>query len=534
MSEIKILDCTLRDGGYYNSWDFPIGVVNDYLNSMVEAKVDIVELGLRTRGKDCLYGEAAFTKDSYLDQLTLPDQLKYGVMVNASDFVKADSPDAVIRELFPRAKGDTNVSLVRIACHVHEFKKALEVSGLLKDMGFDVGYNLMQVADRSEGEIKEIFGCGKNFPVDVLYFADSLGSMNPQHTKQIIQWIKSTWSGEIGIHTHDNMGLALQNTLSAADEGVTWLDATVTGMGRGPGNARTEEVVIEISQRLGKDINLMPLLRLINSYFAPMKKGKGWGSNPYYYLAGKYGIHPTYIQEMLSDSRYNEEEIFNAIGVLKNQGGKKFSFDQLNGARSIPLAGELEGISANDFVQGRDVLIVASGDSAKKHQVALESFVKQKKPLVVALNVCDSLDGSIVDYRIASHPMRILGDWVIHKRLPQKLIAPKTLIPSDAKEADIENKVINFPYQVKESTFAFSCDSVVLPNSMVVSYALGFAIAGGAKRIYLAGFDGFGGNDARTKEVQEVFSTIASFSDTTLVSLTETEYSIAVKSVYGL
>ena len=78
--------------------------------------------------------------------------------------------------------------------------------------------------------------------------ADSMGGMNPSQTATIVRWLRAGWAGALGVHTHDNLGMALRNTLCAMDEGVTWLDATVTGMGRGPGNARTEELVIEVAE----------------------------------------------------------------------------------------------------------------------------------------------------------------------------------------------------------------------------------------------------------------------------------------------
>ena len=85
------------------------------------------------------------------------------------------------------------------------------------------------------------------------------------------------------------------------------MDSTATVMGRGPGNARTEELAIEIAQRRGTAANMVPLMQLLREHFKPMQAQYSWGTNPYYYLAGKYGIHPTYIQEMLNDSRYREE-----------------------------------------------------------------------------------------------------------------------------------------------------------------------------------------------------------------------------------
>ena len=242
-----VLDCTLRDGGYYNSWNFPQHVVEQYLQAMDAANVDIVELGMRSLKNDGFKGAAGFTTDEYLDTLPLPSTLKVGVMVNASELVNASSLEEALALLFPNNAEKSKVDLVRIACHVHEFEHALPACKWLKDRGFLVGFNLMQIAERSQTEVEALALAASKYDIDALYFADSMGSMGPEQCKTIIAWFKKHWSGAIGIHTHDNMGKALQNTLTAIEEGVTWLDATVTGMGRGPGNARTEESVIEVA-----------------------------------------------------------------------------------------------------------------------------------------------------------------------------------------------------------------------------------------------------------------------------------------------
>lgn len=114
-------------------------------------------------------------------------------------------------------------------------------------------------------------------------------------------------------------------------------------MGRGPGNARTEELVIEAETlRPGRRANLVPLTTLIRRYFGPMKAECGWGTNPFYYLSGKYGIHPTYIQEMLGDTRYDEEDILAVIDHLRDTGGKRFSTSMMESARNFYRAAPQE------------------------------------------------------------------------------------------------------------------------------------------------------------------------------------------------
>ena len=116
----------------------------------------------------------------------------------------------------------------------------------------------MQVADRSTEEVERFGQLASHYPLDVLYFADSLGGIDPEQTASLVQALRKHWRGALGIHTHDNMGRALANTLRAVSEGVSWVDSTVTGMGRGPGNLQTEYMLIELEKIRGKKVNLGP------------------------------------------------------------------------------------------------------------------------------------------------------------------------------------------------------------------------------------------------------------------------------------
>ena len=139
----------------------------------------------------------------------------------------------------------------------------MPVASWLTERGYRVGINLMQIADRTPEEVAELTRITRGWPIEVLYFADSMGSMTPDDTARIVGLPHKGWNSSLGIHTHHNLGLALANTLRAHAEGVTWLDATVTGMGRGPGNARTEEIAIEAELLRDRRANLVPLMTLI-------------------------------------------------------------------------------------------------------------------------------------------------------------------------------------------------------------------------------------------------------------------------------
>ncbi|BCN93944.1 hypothetical protein THMIRHAM_17290 [Thiomicrorhabdus immobilis] len=534
---VKLLDCTLRDGGYYNEWDFSNSLVTDYLSAMDALNVDYVEIGFRSLKMEGFKGGYAYSTDAFLNDLGIPKSLqnKIGVMLNGSELVEVSiEMDAILEELFVKAE-DSPVSLVRVACHVNQFEACLPAASWLKAKGYQVGFNLMQVADCDELEISHLAKKASQFPIDVLYFADSMGSLTPQETTKIVRAFKQGWQGELGIHTHDNMGNALANSLKAIEEGVQWLDATVTGMGRGPGNGKTEYLAIELQNRYQKSGNLTPLFELIRNYFDALQKHYGWGSNPYYYLAGKFGIHPSYIQEMLSDSRYNDEDVLAVIEHLKSEGGKRFNLSTLEAARHF-FSGEPTGTwQPASVLSNREVLILGAGPSVKQHRRAIESYIKAKQPFVIALNTQKNIDESLINIRAACHPIRLLADCSEHVKLSQPLATPFHMLPDDVR-AELKNKkTLDFGLTIQACQFSFDSTNCTLPNSLVVAYALAIATSGQAKSIYLAGFDGYSADDLRKKETDEVFNLYQKHQDAlSLQSITPTLYEIPSISVYAL
>lgn len=533
---VVLLDCTLRDGGYYNDWDFPIELINSYLSAMQAAGVAVVELGLRSLKNEGFKGACAYTTDNFIRSLVIPPSVKIGVMVNAAELLSDDlALNVILDRLFPEPASSSPVSLVRIACHVHEFSKALPASEWLKERGFTVGFNLMQVADRSQAEIENLSLHASRWPLDVLYFADSMGSMDPAQAAVIVGWLRKHWQGPLGIHTHDNMSMALQNTLRALAEGVTWLDATVTGMGRGPGNAKTEYLALELAQRSGSTCNMVPLMSLIRKVFQPMQHRCGWGTNTYYYLAGKYGIHPTYIQEMLGDSRYSDEDVLAVIEHLRVEGGKKFSLNTLDAARHFYEGAPRGTWNPASLLKGREVILLGSGPGVAAHREALEAYIRRAKPFVLALNTQSNISAELINLRVACHPVRLLADCETHRRLPQPLVTPASMLPSDVQNAFAGKELLDFGIEVKEKTFAFHDCYAVLPNSLVIAYALALVTSGQARQLLLAGFDGYAAGDPRTPEMQQVFNMyMDNQSKIDVAAITPSRYLLPARSIYAM
>lgn len=532
---LVLIDCTLRDGGYYNSWDFDRELIAEYLAAMNEAGVDIVEIGFRSFEKVGFKGACAYSTDDFITGLPIAAGQKIGVMVNAAEILKHSAGVIPATRLLFRSASESPVVLVRFACHLHEFEATLPACAWLKEQGYRVGINLMQVADRSDEEIQTIGALAANYPLDVLYFADSLGSMDPEQTSRIILLLRKHWSGAIGIHTHDNMGRAVANSLRAIDMGASWVDATVTGMGRGPGNAQTEYMLIELEGRLARQSRISPLLSLIRKRFGPMQHEYGWGRNPYYHLTGKYGIHPTYVQEMLTDPRYGEAEILAVIEHLRLEGGKKFSVQTMEHGRLMVGQSERGQWRPADVMSGREVLILGAGQGAHSHSLAIESYICRAKPIVLALNTVTPIDQSLIDYRVACHPFRLMADSQKYSSMPQPLIMPAYRIGGGFESTNGSFPVLDFGLSVQPGAFYFGDDHAVAPCSLAIAYALAIASSGRAKRVLLAGFDGYSADDPRFLEMVELLELYQAKEDSApLEAVTPTRYSIPATSIYAM
>lgn len=530
-----ILDCTLRDGGYYTEWDFPADVIQEYLNATAAAGVDIVELGMRSLDNDGFKGPCAFTTDDFIRQFEIPDLVQLGVMVNASELLINGVLNIVaLEKLFPEAASTSPINLVRIACHEHELVVTLPASQWLRNRGYQVGFNLMQISELTEQDIYNLAEEVAHWPVDVLYFADSLGDLDAERTTAIVKNLRAAWPGAVGIHAHDNMGLAQSNSLQALADGVSWIDATVSGMGRGPGNTRTELLVLEVCGQSQSFPSLAPLLTLIRRYFDPIRKQYGWGTNTYYYLAAKHGIHPSYVQKMLADSRYDSEDIISVIEHLKVEGARHYSADRLEFARHFYPSEPAGSWDPAEELTDRDVLILGAGLSATIYADAVKALIERDSPVVLALNTQKIIDDTLVDYRAACHPIRLLADIEEHLRLDTPLITPVSMLPTDIAQSLNAKVTRDYGLNIQPGCFKPQANYAILPNSLVIAYALAVAARGGARRVYLVGFDGYGPNDPRTHEVARIFSAYEnSVTSPPLISLTPTEYSIRTQSIYS-
>ncbi len=523
---MKILDCTLRDGGYYNNWEFNKDLINEYLKVMEDIKVDYVEIGFRFIDKVRTKGPCAYSQESFLKSLKIPKNLKIGIMINAADFVNSRDIISLAKKNFKKKK-DSLISLVRIACHYNEIESSLPLINWLKKSGYKVGVNIMQIPELSFRDIKKSSLLIKKAKADILYFADSLGSLDGEKTAKIIKKIRKFWKGPMGIHTHDNMGKALENSISAIKNSVEWIDCTVTGMGRGPGNTKTEYAILQFKNKKLSNDKLVNLLKLIKNYFEPIKDKYKWGSNPFYYYAGLNSIHPSFVQEMLGTNLFDTEDIYSNLNYLSTVGGKKYSKELISLGKKL-YKNVNKGIWQPDkVIKNKDVLIIGPGNSVLKSKNKIIKFIKKYKPVVLVLNAINPIPKRYIFGHIVCHTLRLLSDVDKYQKINKFLITPYSSFSKNIKLKIKSKKILDFGLQVKNKKFKFERNYVVLPNSLAITYALGISTSGCAKKIYLAGLDGYDANSPKKYEIDDLFKNYKLEGKAKkIISLTPTNYKI--------
>ena len=535
---MKILDCTLRDGGYYNNWDFDPSLVEAYLKAAAASGIDCVELGLRGFPQPGFFGAFAYTTESFLDRMELPAGPVYGVMVNAATILHSKrSVEDAVDALFVDAN-QSKVQLVRVAAHLDEVAACQDIAGRLKNKGYLVGLNLMQIGGcehaRLEALSATIAGWGN---IDVLYFADSFGNMDGSKVARTVNTMRRAWTGELGIHTHNNMGAALQNTMEAHSLGVEWLDATVTGMGRGAGNTPTETLLASLAPLTDK-YSASDIYELAVRFFAPLKKHYGWGDSLLYFLGAQNDVHPSYIQSLLSSSHSGAEEIIGAIDYLSRlEGSAKYDGETLQTALSLTDNSKTpEGMSdIRGLFADREVLLVGAGPSVEKYLDAIYTYIEDRKPIVVMINVHDTFDSGHVDYYCIIRNAKFLAESKKYRNINKAIVLPLHRFREDEMELLPTGAArLSYGIQVVEGEFEVKSDYCLVPNELTVGYALAAANAGGAGKISLVGFDGFDAGDPRQKEMSDLLALVHDACPGLEVqALTPTSYPVKLGSVYA-
>ena len=272
--DIKVVDCTLRDGGLVNDFGFSDEFVKDLYNTNIASGVDYMEFGYKA-DKDM------FDVDKFGKWKFCNDQDILNVVGDKDNNLKISVMADVGRTNFKRdicEKANSPVDLIRVATYIHTIPSALEIVEYCKKMGYETTINIMAVSKSNDSDLDDALELIGRSCVDTIYIVDSYGSLYPEQMRRLAEkYIEcgEKYGKSIGIHAHNNQQLAFANTIETLTMGVSYLDSTVSSMGRGAGNCPTELLLGFLKN---PKYHITPVLKFIENHINKLKAdGVVWG-----------------------------------------------------------------------------------------------------------------------------------------------------------------------------------------------------------------------------------------------------------------
>ena len=508
----QILDCTLRDGGYYTNWDFDKELVKTYLEALNHLPVDYIEVGYRSPKLEGYYGEYFYCPDYVLKQLSIWSSKKLVIILNEKDV----RPE-MVNELLAPCLGI--IKMVRIALDPQHLLRAKELAMAVKEMGFEVGFNVMYMS-KWKAQTAFIDSLPEvNQVADYFYMVDSYGGVYPEDVSDIYDLVSSKVDVPIGFHGHNNLELGLINTLTAISKGSGIVDATITGMGRGAGNLKTELLLTALNQRFGLEVDFNALATVTDA-FVELQKKHEWGTNLPYMVSGANSLPQKDVMDWVGKRFYSINSIIRALYHQKNNNQDEFNFKKFTTDEKF-----------------EEVLIVGGGNNVIEHQVAILEFIKKRNGicLIHASSRNAALFKGVSDKQyfclVGNEGLRLekvfndLGDFNGTCVLPPSPRKMGTYVPS---------KLMQRVYELEGITFSNLLEDTHTALALQTSLNLG------CSTVYLVGYDGYEGVELSQREIElfneneQQFDMFTKGTNLDLISLTSTKYkNLQKSSVYS-
>lgn len=507
----KILDATLRDGGYYTNWDFESGIVDAYIKAMNALPIDYLELGYRNNPSKEYLGKFGYCPVSVLKHIRQSCTKKLDVMINEKS-TRPENLDALLGPIVGL------VDMIRIAIAPKNFDRAVVLAKAVKAMGFEVGFNVMYMSkwQTENPEFLTKLDVLDSF-ADLFCMVDSFGGVTPEEVTNITKIVRKNTMCPIGFHGHNNLQLGLINTITAMKLGVDYVDATILGMGRGAGNLNMELLLTYLNAHEGMQVDFNVLGDVVSA-FTPLYEQHHWGTNLPYMLAGANCIPQKLVMDWVTNRVYSFNSIVRALNNRKNNNVDNAQYPHLQVEKKFDK-----------------VLVIGGGNSCIEHLDGIKEFIANQKNVAVVFATARHAKAYLdiktpVFYILVGNEDRRLTANVDANNFNGTCVLPPypramgTEIPAYAENCTVELTDICFIGQLKDS---------------VTTIALQLALNLTDGDIFMVGYDGYPGNILSEKEMdltnenKIIFQAYSEAKGKKLKSLTPSLYKdLEIVSVY--
>lgn len=472
VNHIKVLDCTLRDGGYCNDWAFGKENIQKIVKSLIEANIDVIECGYITQKQAENVDRTQFVSIRQMSQI-LPDNAGDRIFVGMVNFGEYKLED------IPNYSG-SGISGIRVCFHKKKRYEALEFCKGVKEKGYKVFIQGMVSLSYTDEEFVDMIHRVNEIEPYAFYIVDSFGMMKGKDLIRLFYTVEHNLKDNIliGFHSHNNMQLAYSNCLSLCQiqtNRSVVIDSSVYGMGRGAGNLNTELFVEYLNENKDGNYQLKPLLTIIDDVLNDFYQRNYWGYSLPNYLSAKHNAHPNYAGYLDAKKTLTVEameDIFNLMDEDKKTGYDKSYIEELY--VQYMATGKVQSEHLHELkakVEGSTILIIAPGMSSKEEKDKIISYALDSSVITISINF--DYPELETDYIFLSN-LRRYRELEASKR-------GKCIVTSNVPSVDVY-------LQTKYSDLLNEVDAVEdNAGLMLVKYLINL----GAKKVVIAGIDGY-------------------------------------------
>ena len=474
MSNIKLLDCTLRDGGYINDWNFGYHTIKSIIRKLVDSQVDYVEVGFL---RDCEYDRDKTLFNNCAEMLPVLPEKRGNTMFAAMALHNKYSVD----KLEPY-DGKT-IDAVRVTFHDYDVDEGLTFVRMVKEKGYKVFCNPINIMGYSDEKILELLKKVNEIQPYAFSVVDTFGSMMKADLQRIYSLIEHNLDPSIiiGLHLHENLAMSYSLAqdfidMKASGRGSV-IDASMLGMGRVPGNLCLELIMDYMNKTQGGIYDVNPVLDGIDDHIERLKQIEPWGYSIAYALSAKFNLHRNYAEFLLGKGQLRAKQINHILASIEEH--KKTAYDE---AYVEELYRDFQNHEVDDRkvlsnlheeLRGRKILILAPGFSLVGKRDKIQRFIEENKPMIFSANF--ALEEYRPDYIFCSNAAR-------YESLDNKRGSRGVLVTSNLMDVCDEKMVIDY------SSLCFdekgNCDNSVI---MLLKLLLRLEM----NEVYVAGFDGY-------------------------------------------
>lgn len=385
---IKLLDCTLRDGGYVNDWEFGQSCIEYIFQRLLKTKADAIEVGFIDDRR--VYDS---NRTIFPDTESINKTYKHFNHEGTLLFAMIDYGTCDIKNIQPCE--ESCLDGIRVIFKINNMKNAVEYGRLLKNKGYLVSLQLVSVTSYTDKDILDFCELVNDLSPYSIGIVDTYGLMHKEKASHYFELLDHNLNADIaiGYHSHNNFQLAYANTLeilSMKTDRLIIADGTLYGMGKSAGNAPTELLIMHLNEIMGQKYDVNQALDAIDACVIPIYEKKRWGYNLLFYLAASNDCHPNYIEYLLSKKTLSVSAVKEIASRICDE--KKLKYDEAY-IEGIYL--DYQQINVDDTktismiteeYANKDILLLAPGKSVENEAKTIRKYIDDKRPIVVAVN----------------------------------------------------------------------------------------------------------------------------------------------------